>query len=110
MRICRNAQLSPAAGHTRWVRSDPSADWTLMCRNAPGRSVTEVEAEYRQIIARHGLLGIDDFVVKSTARVMVDPRWAIHHPASAVAFAWRHRQRHGFMSALRAILRPRFAG
>lgn len=65
------------------------------------RPVAEVKAEYREIIARHGLIGLDDYVVELTGGVMVDPRWAIHHPASAVAFAWRHRQRAGFVSALR---------
>jgi hypothetical protein len=65
----------------------------------PLRAVEQVP----RIIARHGLAKIEDYMVESTARAMVDPRWALHHPVSAVAFAWRYRQRRGFVTALREI-------
>lgn len=98
------------AGDTQRVHSDPSEDWMRMWRTARGRPVRDVEGEYRELIARHGLRGIDDYMVESTARAMVDPHWARHHPLRAVAFAWRYRRRGGFVRALRFIWRPRFAG
>jgi hypothetical protein len=81
-----------------------------MLRTAPGRPVGEVEDEYREIIARHGLRGIDDYMIGTTARTMVDARWARHHPFSAVAFVWRHRKGRSFFRALRGMWRPRFGG
>jgi hypothetical protein len=62
------------------------------------------------MINNHGLMGIDDFHIEVTARAMADLRWAPHHPIAALAFAWRHRDRGGFVRSLRAIWRPRFAG
>ena len=89
---------------------DPSTDWMRLWRTARGRPVNEVEHDSRELVARHELVGMDDYAIELTARAMADARWARHHPVDALAFAWRHRARGGFVQALRAICQPRFAG
>jgi hypothetical protein len=112
-RSCRCARFvtrADAGGHHQLVQSDPADDWERLWRTAQDRPIAQLEDEYRQLITRHGVRGVDALSVAITARVMTDGRWAQHHPFAAVALAWRHRDSQGFVRSFRRVWRPRFVG
>lgn len=78
-----------------------------------GQTVRDLEHELTALSQQFPRHELDAYRVGVLARTFADEKWARHHPAQSVAFAWRHRNsgtQRGFFTCLVSVWRPSVSG